>query len=49
MNMMCFGELLEELSAKLHIANNIPTAPSTMELNPIYTSDKLKLHKETEA
>ncbi|XP_065212168.1 innexin inx3 [Planococcus citri] len=49
MSMMCFGELLDELSHKLHIENNIPTAPSTMELSPMYTSDKLKLHKETEA
>lgn len=51
MSMMTFGDLLEELSNKLHIdnMNNMPTAPSTMELNPIYTSDKQKLHKETEA
>lgn len=51
MSMMTFGDLLDELSNKLHIdnMNNMPTAPSTMELNPIYTSDKQKLHKETEA
>lgn len=48
MNMMSFGELLDELCNQLHIGNNIPTAPSTMELSPMY-SDKHKLHKETEA
>lgn len=49
MNMMMFGELLDEISRKLHLGNNIPTAPSTLELSPIYPSDKLRLHKETEA
>nr|XP_018899730.1 PREDICTED: innexin inx3 [Bemisia tabaci] len=49
MNMMFFGEVLDELSRRLHLGNNIPTAPSTLELSPIYPSDKLKLHKETEA
>lgn len=48
MNMLIFGELLDELSRKLHLGNNIPTAPSTFELSPIYPSDKLRLHKETE-
>lgn len=51
MSQMCFGELLDDLSNKLHIdsMNDVPTAPSTLELNPMYPSDKLKLHKETEA
>lgn len=49
LNMMMFGELLDELSRKLHLGNNIPTAPSTLELSPIYPTDKLRLHKETEA
>ncbi|XP_039296232.1 innexin inx3 [Nilaparvata lugens] len=49
MNMLLFGELLDEISRKLHLGNNIPTAPSTLELSPIYPSDKLRLHKETEA
>lgn len=49
MNMMLFGEILDELSRKLHLGNNIPTAPSTLELSPIYSSDKARLHKETEA
>lgn len=49
MNNMFFGEVLDELSNNLHVGNNIPTAPSTLELSPIYPSDKLRLHKETEA
>ncbi|KAG8321814.1 hypothetical protein J6590_038493 [Homalodisca vitripennis] len=49
LNMMMFGELLDEISRKLHLGNNIPTAPSTLELSPIYPTDKLRLHKETEA
>lgn len=49
MNLMVFGELLDELSQKLHLSNNLPTAPSTMELSPIYPSAKLRTHKETEA
>lgn len=49
LNMMMFGELLDELSRKLHLGNNIPTAPSTLELSPIYPTEKLRLHKETEA
>ncbi|KAI5692481.1 hypothetical protein M8J75_011867 [Diaphorina citri] len=49
MNNMFFGEILDELSTNLHLGNNIPTAPSTLELSPIYPSDKLRLHKETEA
>uniref|UniRef100_A0A224XDV8 Innexin n=1 Tax=Panstrongylus lignarius TaxID=156445 RepID=A0A224XDV8_9HEMI len=49
LNMMVFGELLDELSRKLHLGNNIPTAPSTLELSPMYPSSKLRLHMETEA
>lgn len=49
MNNMFFGEVLDELSNNLHLTNNAPTAPSTMELAPIYPNDKLRLHKETEA
>lgn len=49
MNMMQFTDVLEDLSSRLHLGNNMPTAPSTLELSPIYPTDKLKLHKETEA
>lgn len=49
MNMMQFTEVLDELSSRLHLGNNLPTAPSTLELSPMYPSDKLRLHKETEA
>jgi len=49
MNLMVFGELLDELSRKLHLSNNIPTAPSTLELSPMYSSAKMRPHLETEA
>ncbi|XP_014256870.1 innexin inx3 [Cimex lectularius] len=49
LNMMLFGELLDQLSRKLHVGNNLPTAPSTLELAPIYPSGKLRHHLETEA
>nr|CAD7201159.1 unnamed protein product [Timema douglasi] len=50
MNMMVFGEILEELSRRLndYMHNNMPTAPSTLEMSPIYPS-KDKFPKETEA
>ncbi|PSN43853.1 Innexin inx3 [Blattella germanica] len=50
MNMVVFGEILDELSRKLndYMHNNLPTAPSTMEMSPIYPS-KDKFPKETEA
>lgn len=50
MNMVVFGEILDELSQKLndYMHNNVPTAPSTMEMSPIYPS-KDKFPKETEA
>lgn len=49
MNMMEFKGVLDELSLRLHLGNNLPTAPSTLELSPMYPTDKLRLHKETEA
>uniref|UniRef100_A0A0A9WAN6 Innexin n=2 Tax=Lygus hesperus TaxID=30085 RepID=A0A0A9WAN6_LYGHE len=49
LNLMVFGELLNELSQQLHLSNNIPTAPSTLEFSPMYPSAKLRLHMETEA
>lgn len=49
MNMGQFTEVLDDLSSQLHLGNNLPTAPSTLELTPIYPLDKLRLHKETEA
>jgi len=49
MNMAQFTEVLDDLSARLHLGNNLPTAPSTLELSPIYPMDKLRHHKETEA
>jgi len=49
MNMSEFNEVLDDLSSRLHLGNNLPTAPSTLELSPMYPSDKLRLHKETEA
>lgn len=50
MNMVVFGEILDELSRRLndYMHNNVPTAPSTMEMSPIYPS-KEKFPKETEA
>jgi len=50
MNIMVFGEILDELSRRLndYMHNNVPTAPSTMEMSPIYPS-KDKFPKETEA
>ncbi|XP_060834001.1 innexin inx3 [Rhopalosiphum padi] len=49
MNMGQFTEVLDDLSSRLHLGNNLPTAPSTLELSPMYPLDKLRLHKETEA
>ncbi|XP_021925139.1 innexin inx3 [Zootermopsis nevadensis] len=50
MNMVVFGEILDELSRRLndYMHNNVPTAPSTLEMSPIYPS-KEKFPKETEA
>ncbi|XP_066992687.1 innexin inx3 [Anabrus simplex] len=50
MNMMVFGEILDELAQKLsdYMHNNVPTTPSTLEMSPIYPS-KDKFPKETEA
>jgi hypothetical protein len=50
MNMMVFGEILDELSRRLndYMHNNVPTAPSTMEMSPIYPS-KEKFPKESDA
>jgi hypothetical protein len=50
MNMVVFGEILDELSRRLndYMHNNVPTVPSTMEMSPIYPS-KDKFPKETEA
>ncbi|KAK3923971.1 Innexin inx3 [Frankliniella fusca] len=50
MNMMVYGEVLNELCNKMYNGNNLPTAPSTLELSPIYPSEKLsKMGRETEA
>ncbi|KAJ9596326.1 hypothetical protein L9F63_012659 [Diploptera punctata] len=50
MNMVVFSEILEELSRRLndYMHNNLPTAPSTLEMSPMYPS-KDKFPKETEA
>jgi len=50
MNIVVFGEILDELSRRLndYMHNNVPTAPSTLEMSPIYPS-KDKFPKETEA
>ncbi|GLH11494.1 hypothetical protein R5R35_004186 [Gryllus longicercus] len=50
MNMVVFGEVLDEFTQKLsdYMHNNMPTAPSTLEMSPIYPS-KDKFPKETEA
>ncbi|XP_046984997.1 innexin inx3 [Schistocerca americana] len=50
MNTIVFAEVLDELSQKLndYIHNNMPTAPSTLELYPMYPP-KEKFPKETEA
>lgn len=50
MNMMVYSEVLTELCNKMYNGNNLPTAPSTLELSPIYPSEKLsKMGRETEA
>ena len=53
MDLLVFGEILDELSRRLHIGNNLPSAPSSLELSPIYPSEKLpgekvQYGKETE-
>lgn len=50
LNMVVFGEVLDEFTQKLsdYMHNNMPTAPSTLEMSPIYPS-KDKFPKETEA
>lgn len=47
MDLLVFGEILDELSRRLHIGNNLPSAPSSLELSPIYPSDKLHGEKVT--
>lgn len=44
MDLLVFGEVLDELSNRLLLGNNLPSAPSAFELSPIYQTDKL--HKE---
>lgn len=38
MNLLVFGEILDELVRRLNFGSNsnLPTAPSTMEMSPIY-------------
>ncbi|XP_045764997.1 innexin inx3 [Maniola jurtina] len=42
-----FGEVLDELGRRLHLGSNAPSAPSTLEMAPIYP-DIDKFSKETE-
>lgn len=47
MSLRVFGEVLDELSRRLHLGSNAPSAPSTIEMAPIYP-DIDKFSKETE-
>ncbi|KAI8429144.1 hypothetical protein MSG28_007691 [Choristoneura fumiferana] len=47
MSMRIFGEVLDELSRRLHLGSNPPSAPSTVEMAPIYPNID-KFSKETE-
>lgn len=47
MSLRVFGEVLDELSQRLHLGSNAPSAPSTIEMAPIYP-DMEKFSKETE-
>lgn len=47
MSMRVFGEVLDELSRRLHLGSNAPSAPSTLEMAPIYPNIE-KYAKETE-
>ncbi|XP_063379017.1 innexin inx3 [Cydia fagiglandana] len=47
MSMRVFGEVLDELSRRLHLGSNPPSAPSTIEMAPIYPNID-KFSKETE-
>lgn len=47
MSLRVFGEVLDELSRRLHLGSNAPSAPSTLEMAPIYP-DIDKYSKETE-
>lgn len=47
MSMRVFGEVLDELSRRLHMNSNAPSAPSTLEMAPIYPNID-KYAKETE-
>ncbi|XP_017786663.1 PREDICTED: innexin inx3 [Nicrophorus vespilloides] len=48
MNLMVFGEILEELVRRLNFGSNsnLPSAPSTLEMSPIYP--EIEKFKETE-
>lgn len=52
MDHLVFGELLDELSHRLLMGNNLPSAPSSLELSPIYPdklrADQVMFGKETE-
>lgn len=47
MSLRVFGEVLDELSRRLHLGSNPPSAPSTLEMGPLYP-DIDKYSKETE-
>lgn len=49
MNLLIFGEILDELVKRLNFGSNsnLPSAPSTLEMSPIYP-DMEKYGKETE-
>ncbi|XP_045514597.1 innexin inx3 [Pieris brassicae] len=47
MSLRVFGEVLDELARRLHFGSNPPSAPSTIEMAPIYP-DIDKFSKETE-
>ncbi|GBP45043.1 Innexin inx3 [Eumeta japonica] len=48
MSLRVFGEVLDELSRRLHLGSNPPSAPSTLEMAPMYpVIDKLSKESET--
>ncbi|VVC93537.1 unnamed protein product [Leptidea sinapis] len=47
MSLRVFGEVLDELARRLHFGSNPPSAPSTIEMAPMYP-DVDKFSKETE-
>lgn len=48
MSVLTYGEIMDEISKRLSTKHNVPSAPSTLEMSPIYPEIREKFGIETE-